>query len=413
MPIVKSMNRVSVKNLGIGTPLSFNCYNAEGILLLRQGNIISSHKQLDFLIESGLYRDQKSDEVATPSRTDNAIKPNLEQVSIQERYTQLKDRIKRLLNIYSKDAEAPAGSPESLMDRFAKTREDPSLQFASVTNGKQEYFSDGIIRLVKEIQSMCSENADATLAAIHIDNDGAYGVNHAVQRALMCELVSANHISLSEERLPIVCAALTADFGMFAVQDILCRQNAPLDQKQRLQINRHPLETSIRLYEMGIKDELWINGVLHHHERLDGSGYPFGLHGDDIEYCARMLAIADIYAAMISARAGRDKKLPKVVLREIFLERGNRVDGRIAVSFVKELGIFPPGTMVRLQNAETAVVIKRGLSAKCPMVKSILGPRGAMLDTPLLRDTANREFEIMDMIPRERSISLEWKRLWN
>lgn len=408
------MKRVSSNSLRVGEPLPFNCYDVSGILLLRGGQLISTQRQLDFLLERGLYCEpENSGSASTPRAVE-------EQPTIHERYALLKDKVKRLHlglageDLGERDDSPSGGAPqESLLERLRRARAELVRELQPGDEGGNANFVERILRLATEIQAMCAEDADATLAAIHIDHEGSYGVFHAIQRALMCELVSAAEIASREERLSVVCAALTADLSMFALQDRLYKQNTPLNAEQRGQIHRHPLETSIRLYEVGVKDESWINGVLHHHERLDGSGYPFGLRGEGIAYAARLLAIADIYAAMIAARADRDTRLPKAALREIFLQRGNSVDARTALTFVKELGIFPPGSFVRLHNSEIAVVVKRGQNAKCPLVKSVIGPRGALLDRPLARDTADSEFEIMDMIPREKSVSLEWKRLWN
>lgn len=410
------MKRVLISSLEVGVPLPFDCYETSGVLLLRRGNLISNQKQLDFLVERGLYCEPEK-------RGAPVTKPVEEPLTMHGRYALLKDKLKRMLSLASEEfgepaASAPATAPgsgaqEHLKARYARLQEALGKPFQPLAERQNADFAGRITQVAAEIQAMCAEDADAALAAIHIDSEGSYGVFHAFQRALMCELIAANHISSSDERQPLLCAALTADLSMFVAQDRLFKQGTPLDEKQRTQVNRHPLETSIMLYEMGIKEEPWINGVLHHHERLDGSGYPFGLRGEGIGYSARLLAVADIYSAMISARTYRENMLPKIALREIFLQRGNSVDARIALTFVKELGIFPPGSFVRLHNSEIAVVVKRGQNARCPLVKSVVGPRGAVLERPIERDTASNEFEIMDMIPREKSVPLEWKRLWH
>jgi hypothetical protein len=78
----------------------------------------------------------------------------------------------------------------------------------------------------------------------------------------------------------------------------------------------------------------------------------------------------------------------------------------LAKLFIKELGIFPPGVFVMLRNSEIAVVTHRRKEAKWPVVYSIVGPRGAQLHKPVRRDPCVEEFEIREMVPRDRSLQI-------
>lgn len=165
----------------------------------------------------------------------------------------------------------------------------------------------------------------------------------------------------------------------------------------------------------GVGDPLWLEAVLHHHERLDGSGYPHGLRGDDIPHLARLLGIVDIYTAMLRPRTYRDAVPARMALRNIFLERGKQVDEALATLLIKELGVYPPGTLVRLANDEIGVVLHRGGDAAHPQVSRLMTAEGYRASVAVVRDTHAAEFQIVDSVPHGRYPGLlpNIAALWN
>ena len=161
-----------------------------------------------------------------------------------------------------------------------------------------------------------------------------------------------------------------------------------------------------------MQNDDWFKAVLHHHEKYDGSGYSGALRGDDLPLSVRLISLADTYSAMIQPRLYRGGVLPRDALREIFVQRGKEIDEGLAQLFIKELGVYPPGAFVKLQNGETAVVTRPGENAMNPIVHSVLGPRGAPLNNPIKRDTADPDLAIRDMVPRDKTTKLDLPRLW-
>ncbi|MEO6697394.1 MAG: HD domain-containing phosphohydrolase [Gammaproteobacteria bacterium] len=190
------------------------------------------------------------------------------------------------------------------------------------------------------------------------------------------------------------------------------KQQTPLTGEQKEAVRLHPLQSVELLTEAGVKDQEWIKAVLHHHEKLDGSGYLGALRGDDIPLSVRIISLADRYSAMISPRDYRQQMLARDALRDICLQRGAEVDAELAQLFIKELGVYPPGAFVHLQNGEIAIVIKRGAAGNCPTVQSIIGPRGAPLLAPVRRDTSTETYAIREMVTRDKVVNIDMHRLW-
>jgi hypothetical protein len=102
-----------------------------------------------------------------------------------------------------------------------------------------------------------------------------------------------------------------------------------------------------------------------------------------------------------------------MALREIFLKRGGKVDENLAKALIKELGLYPPGSFVRLHNGEIAIVFRRGKTATTPLVRSVIGPRGAMLGRPVRRDTSETHYVIVDLAPYDPSVRISFNQLWD
>jgi HD-GYP domain-containing protein (c-di-GMP phosphodiesterase class II) len=220
----------------------------------------------------------------------------------------------------------------------------------------------------------------------------------------------------ADHRLSLMCAALTFDVALAPMSEQLAAQTTPLSEAQWRAIQSHTLESVDLLQRCGVNDPIWLEAVRDHHERVDGTGYPRGLRGDTVSIEARILGIVDIYSAMIRPRAYRDAQPSRVALRDIFLERGQRIDERLAMMFIKELGVYPPGTMVKLANGEIAVAVRRTTDGAHPQLRCVIGKDGAPLAYPQIRDSRNPETAISEIVSASQyrsglgSLNVLWAR---
>ena len=146
---------------------------------------------------------------------------------------------------------------------------------------------------------------------------------------------------------------------------------------------------------------------------IDGSGYPDGISGDKIFVGAKIIAVADKYAANVSPRAYREPLTAQEALRQFFVEKGQQYDEKLSMLFIKELGIFPPGGFVKLVNGEIAIVIRRGKNTLFPIVCSYIAEDGSAYGTPMKRDTSIKEFSVDSVTEHNKSIPLNLRVLWD
>ncbi len=371
----KPVNHIKIKDseILVNQPIGWTVFNKAGKVLLHEGTIVKSERQLEIMFEKGLYREAGEAEVLAQEEDEGKAQ------AVQEYRYQSEGN----------SEDNPFSRIHDFMGRLFDI-------LRGVADGKLRDIRFDVGMLCADIQLLCTEDSDAALSAIHLVKKGSYIVRHPIHCALLCELVCA-HVGMPPAvRRKTLAAVLTANVGMFELQDCLQMQLEPASEKQREQIQRHS-EISVSLLKAaGVDDQDWLNIVLHHHERVDGSGYPKGLVGDEIEVGARIISLADIYHAKISERAYRVPMLPTLALRDLFLSKGKEVDESLAYSFIKELGVFPPGGMVRLYNGEIAVVTHRAKSDSSPRVASLIAPRGVTYGKPLVRHCGQREYAIKE-----------------
>lgn len=264
-------------------------------------------------------------------------------------------------------------------------------------------------RLAGVIQKLCEANSDAMLASIHLCRDCDYTVYHPLHQAILCEVISVSMGVPVDERVSILSAALTANIAVIDLQEILHSQKTPLSHEQQKQIKEHPENSHAILTSAGVKDEIWLQAVLQHHEANDGKGYPQGLSGEEISNAAAFLAVTDCYTAMVSSRSYREPMTPKQALQEFFMQKQNGRHEEVAIHCIKEMSIYPPGSFVNLENGEVAVVTKRGTK---PIVSSFISPTGDPYSAPMLRDCAKKEAVIKEACIYEENFSFNLDTIW-
>jgi HD-GYP domain-containing protein (c-di-GMP phosphodiesterase class II) len=150
---------------------------------------------------------------------------------------------------------------------------------------------------------------------------------HNRRVAQLCVRIGRQMAMTAAELRVLAQAGLLHDIGKVAIPDHILDKHAPLDPAEWALMKSHP-EMGISLLGDG-RSRREVLAVLYHHERLDGSGYPYGLGADAIPIEARIVAVADTYDALTSDRPYRKARSPQEARRVVMEEAGRRLDPRI------------------------------------------------------------------------------------
>jgi len=240
--------------------------------------------------------------------------------------------------------------------------------FEEVRMGKAINAHDAL-PLVDEITASVSRNESALISLVRLKNKDDYTYMHSVAVCAMM-VALARELELSaEETKEAGLAGLLHDIGKMAVpQEILDKPGA-LTPEEFEQVKLHPARGYELLQQASNVGEIALDVCLHHHEKIDGSGYPDQLGADQISVFAKMGAVCDVYDAITSNRPYKAGWEPGVSLQRM-AKWSNHFDSVVFKAFVKSVGIYPIGSLVKLKSGRLAVVIDQSpKSLLTPVVK--------------------------------------------
>ena len=382
------MRRIRQSDLALNKPLPWPLYDADGHLLLREGYVLSIPRHIDALLARGAYAPDPPAENPGPSVAGAAAVP---------------------------PAPPPGAAAEPVFVRAGTLASTLKRLHAHLEAGSLQAVLPQVVQsLARSVIDACAQDPDAFLAALHLDRQHPYLVVQQLLGAALTELAAAELQLDAPTRLSLACAALTRDVALLPLQGQLDRQPGALTREQTVQVRSHPVHSAKQLASMGVTDALWLQLVQQHHERCDGSGYPHGLRGDAILPGARLLAVADSYAAMVTPRANRTGQLPRDALRALFLERSRLYEDALVQLSIKTLTMHPPGTLARLANGALAVVRSRQKHDAPLDLWSLYDSNGMPVMRPQRCDAADPAHGIVGALRVEecRCAALVLKRLW-
>ncbi len=372
----------------------------EGTLLARKGYVIPSRRDLEEISHrgGGLFIDVADSEAHHRAYVDHLYGLVRDEKPLGEiAHTQI--------------------SSETLTERQAvqDDRMDwldlQAISNALLRDSQPASFRERLDRLQRQLLRHTQRNPNGTLfALIYLSSSELrmYSATHAMLVSVMCTLAARDVLNWPESDQSIVSlAALTMNYSMTDLQDKLAQQLEPLSRAQRQQVDQHSNRSAVCLQQMGISDPVWLAAVEQHHSASAGPLSPRAPG----ERFARLIRRADMFAARLSPRATRLPISPAAAMQACYFDENRAID-EAGAALIKAVGIYQPGSFVRLATNEVGVVIQRGQNTTTPRVAVLLNKSGVPTVEPAIRDTSMREHRIVASVPhREVKVQLNLERL--
>jgi HD-GYP domain-containing protein (c-di-GMP phosphodiesterase class II) len=386
-------------SLRVGQVLNFSLRDAEGKLLYARGQVLSDSPQVQALIQRGAWvqaHETKEYQRALAHKVDTMMHQGATLGAIA-----------RVQGDYRGER---AATPVPPVNDHAAWADLQLRSHALLREPRAEDFVPRFHALSQEMLARVQQHTDAALMLLIFEASQdfqQYSARHALLSLVLGELC-ARQLGWAEDlRLVLAQAALSMNISISALQDRLAAQTDKPSAAQQAELAGHGDRSAELLRTLGVQDSLWLHIVRLHHETGPG---PLASRSVP-EQMARVLRRVDLYGARLSPRRLRKALSGAQAAHAVYLDELRQPD-EAGVALIKAVGLYPPGSLVRLANGEVGVVVKRGHSANEPVVAALIGKSGAPLSEPVPRDTRLATQAIAaSLAPHELKLLLNMERL--
>ncbi|CAN5759656.1 cyclic di-GMP phosphodiesterase [soil metagenome] len=253
--------------------------------------------------------------------------------------------------------EAEISAVEQAAVLYRKSRPQMLSMFNEARLGRAVN-ADNCLPLVEEISKSVMDNPGALISIVRLKGSDEYTYMHSVAVcALMVAL--ARQLNLGPKAVREAgLAGMLHDLGKALMPQSVLNKPGKLTDEEHAIMKTHPQRGHAMLLDGASVSAAVLDVCLHHHEKVDGSGYPHRLRGEQINLLTKMGAVCDVYDAITSRRPYKDAWDPGDALRKMAQWKGH-FDTVVFQAFVKTVGIYPVGSLVRLQSGRLAVVTEQ------------------------------------------------------
>jgi putative nucleotidyltransferase with HDIG domain len=297
----------------------------------------------------------------SPARTAQPVKMQRNASESQELWNLKRERIERL--------KARRLKNEQCEKQFQKSLDTVKSVMRKMETGSQESFEEADLLMRNLVETLMPEKE----AAVQIMNTEFGKENvfyHSLNVAVLAMMLGREHGLGADELRELGIGALFHDIGKSRIPKSILQKTAPLTRAELKFLQLHPKYGVDMLSKIEKFPRKSIQVVQQHHERNDGQGYPLGLKGEQISLFAKITSIINVYDNHCNRLNSEDSLTPYEALSRMFTLQKEMFDKELLAIFIECLGVYPPGTIVRLSNGSVGMVIS--VNPKNPLHPSIL-----------------------------------------
>jgi HD-GYP domain-containing protein (c-di-GMP phosphodiesterase class II) len=261
-------------------------------------------------------------------------------------------------------ARAVVAQSSDLLDRLVK----------DIESGRT-FEVERVEEIVKDMVESIVRNPDALMWVARLREQDATTYGHGLQVSVYLTSFG-RHLGFPKEHLGTLAQiGLLLDIGKIRVPKEVLSKQGKLEADEFMLAKEHVTHSLSILAETPNFDPQVIEAIAQHHERLNGSGYPLGLEGDEISIYGAMAGIADCFSALIKNRPYAEAVSSYEALRSLTSWGGELFQEALVQQFVSSVGVFPVGSLIELSTGEVAIVVAHNKVRRLkPRVLIVTGP---------------------------------------
>ncbi|MBY5993408.1 HD-GYP domain-containing protein [Ferrimonas balearica] len=328
------------------------------MMAIRQQGYIRNPEMLTLLRKQGVKQvliDTSRSERATPVATPSAPKAPLKSSAPQK--ATLKEELPRARKLYN------------------QARQLQQRMMHDIKLGQQLEL-EPVERMADQFIESVFRNMSALNCLRLIKDKDDYLLEHSIGVAILMTLFS-RQLGYQGEVLHKICVgSLLHDIGKVMIPTEILNKPGKLTDEEFAIMKSHAAHSRDIIRATPGISPISLDVAAMHHEKLDGTGYPEGLVGEEITTYGRMIAICDIYDAITADRVYHRGASPALALKRLLEMTPHQLDRELVQQFIQCIGVYPPGSMVELSNGLVAVVLEtREDKPLKPLVKSVYNPK--------------------------------------
>lgn len=318
-----------------GMKMAQTVVDSSGRLLVEQGAILDEYI-ISSLLKLGIMEFYIGEAVADEPGNDEPVKVS----------AQAQQKIEKL---------SVEDSPKVRISESVKKRVDEGIQFL-FSNTASDDFTSASASVTNDLMKAITENDAVAVDIDMLKVSDEYTFKHSVDVATM-GMIIAKRYGLDEKQIyEIGISGLLHDVGKSRIPLEVLNKPGKLTDEEFGLMKKHALfGYEILKDKKELSDQVRL-GVLQHHEKINGKGYPMGVDAKKLSLYARILAVADIYDALVTERPYK-KGFPKSTAIEMIMSMTSELDINVMKSFLHSVILYPMGSFVTLSNGEVCKVV--------------------------------------------------------